>query len=167
MTEIRFYGHKNPHGFLSNFYDSPFELEGEDWSTVEHFYQAAKATSLIDRQIVATAPDPGTAKHHGRAIKCREDWEDVVGSVELRDLFLDERGYVVELVKDHYMYAALVAKFEQNPILKKALLDTGDATLIENSPSDAYWGCGKSGTGLNKLGRMLMLIRAAIRDHAR
>jgi len=39
------------------------------------------------------------------------------------------------------------------------LLDTRPAYLIENSPSDKYWGCGRDGSGQNKLGVLLMQVR--------
>jgi predicted NAD-dependent protein-ADP-ribosyltransferase YbiA (DUF1768 family) len=30
-------------GFLSHFYSSPIELDGETWPTVEHYYQAQRS----------------------------------------------------------------------------------------------------------------------------
>jgi predicted NAD-dependent protein-ADP-ribosyltransferase YbiA (DUF1768 family) len=39
------------------------------------------------------------------------------------------------------------------------LLSTGNATLIEDSPMDFYWGCGSDGTGKNMLGKILMEYR--------
>jgi predicted NAD-dependent protein-ADP-ribosyltransferase YbiA (DUF1768 family) len=51
--------------------------------------------------------------------------------------------------------------------IKGLLLATGDEELIENSKSDFYWGCGWNGTGLNKLGKILMAFRSKIRLQAR
>lgn len=39
----------------------------------------------------------------------------------------------------------------------------GDEELIEAAPGDYYWGCGVEGSGQNRLGQILMEIRAALR----
>jgi predicted NAD-dependent protein-ADP-ribosyltransferase YbiA (DUF1768 family) len=36
----------------------------------------------------------------------------------------------------------------------------GSQKLIEDSPTDSYWGCGRDGSGLNMLGVLLMELRA-------
>jgi len=64
-----------------------------------------------------------------------------------------------EQVKLEIMYKALEAKFTQNPKLKKLLLSTGDAKLIENNPKDDFWGIGVDKTGENHLGKLLMKLR--------
>ena len=64
-----------------------------------------------------------------------------------------------EAVKEETMRTALVAKFTQHAELTKLLLDTGSAELIEHTRNDAYWGDGGDGTGLNRLGQMLMDLR--------
>ena len=40
-------------------------------------------------------------------------------------------------------YEVLLAKFTQNEDLKKKLLETGDAYLVECAGSDKIWACGK------------------------
>ncbi len=60
------------------------------------------------------------------------------------------------------MRRADFAKFSQNPELGAFLLATGDAELVEDSPSDAFWGNGKDGSGLNWAGRVLMEVRAKL-----
>ncbi len=58
---------------------------------------------------------------------------------------------------------AIALKFDQNPTLKKLLLDTGDAKLIFNNKHDSFLGIGahESGphAGKNHLGRLLMEYR--------
>src|SRR5439155_551616 len=61
------------------------------------------------------------------------------------------------------MRAAVRAKFEQNPALAAQLLATGEAVLVEESSTDAFWGVGKKGTGKNMLGKLLMEVRAQLR----
>ena len=60
------------------------------------------------------------------------------------------------------MYNCCLEKFRQNPVLRKALIDTGDAKLIESSPYDSYWGEGKDKTGFNHLGTILERVRVKI-----
>jgi len=69
-----------------------------------------------------------------------------------------------EAVKDDVMRRAVRRKFETHADLRALLLSTGDADIIENAPRDYYWGCGATGTGKNMLGRILMEVRAALRQ---
>ena len=62
-------------------------------------------------------------------------------------------------IKDNVMYDAVYAKFTQHESLKELLLSTNDAKLIEDSPTDAYWGVGANNRGLNRLGTILMNVR--------
>jgi len=43
--------------------------------------------------------------------------------------------------------------------LRETLLATGDSTIVEHTKNDAYWGDGGDGTGKNRLGEILMLVR--------
>ena len=61
------------------------------------------------------------------------------------------------------MLAALRAKFTQHDELKAVLLGTGDAELVEHTANDRYWGDGGDGSGKNRLGALLMQVRAEIR----
>jgi N-glycosidase YbiA len=60
------------------------------------------------------------------------------------------------------MRKAVYRKFEFNPEIRAVLLATGDALLVENSPTDAYWGCGANGKGVNMLGKILMEVRSKL-----
>ena len=57
------------------------------------------------------------------------------------------------------MRQADLAKFTQHPDLAELLLATGDVELVEDSPSEPYWGIGPDGQGLNWAGRILMEVR--------
>ena len=50
------------YSFLSNFYACVITLEGVDYSTVEHAFQAAKTHDLEERYQVQIADSPGKAK---------------------------------------------------------------------------------------------------------
>jgi len=137
MSEIRFYGNLGEYGFLSNFYEAPFKLDGDTWPTVEHYFQAVKTFDETDRRRIRDATNPAKAKSMGRKVLLRKDWEGI---------------------KQDVMRKALRAKFSI-PELREQLLATGDAKLIEAAPRDYYWGAGAKGTGKNRLGVLLAEIR--------
>ncbi|KAG8790389.1 hypothetical protein FRC17_008920 [Serendipita sp. 399] len=57
------------------------------------------------------------------------------------------------------MYDILLEKFSQHPELKQELMGTGDSHLVEDSPTDWFWGIGADRKGENQLGRTLMRLR--------
>ena len=69
-----------------------------------------------------------------------------------------------EQVKDEIMQQGVLRKFETHADIREILLATGDELIVENSPIDYYWGCGKDGTGKNKLGQILMAVREILRQ---
>lgn len=127
---------------LDNFYHSPIDMPGIGrCETVEHAYQAAKATNRRWREIIRTAVSPGEAKALGKAAKSfryRRDWERVRFGV---------------------MRTALEVKFTTYPELLALLRSTGQREIQEgNTWGDTVWGL-VDGEGQNWLGRMLMDIR--------
>jgi ribA/ribD-fused uncharacterized protein len=127
--------------WLSNFWRSQIEIDGELYETVEHYYQSQKSTSAEERKMIAEALTPGNAKYLGQRCQLRLDWDRV---------------------KDVVMYEGLLAKFNQHPDLMKKLLETGDQPILEgNRWRDHYWGVDLDNThvGENRLGLMLMRIR--------
>jgi predicted NAD-dependent protein-ADP-ribosyltransferase YbiA (DUF1768 family) len=42
-------------------------------------------------------------------------------------------------------------------------LGTGDARLVEHTANDSYWADGGDGSGLNRLGEVLMSVREELR----
>lgn len=141
---IRFYRERDEYGYLSNFSPHGFTLDGRYWKTVEHYFQAKKFAGTPDEEAVRVAPTPAQAKEMGndRSRPFRGDWG---------------------AVKEAVMREALVAKFAQHPDLRVALLATGDHELIEAAPRDRYWGEGADGKGRNRLGHLLMEVRATLR----
>ena len=128
-----------PWGFLSNF--APCEVlldDGVTYPSVEHAYQAAKTLDLGKRlNFVLTGITPSMAKQMGKKLKLRPDWEEVKVGI-MRDL--------------------LMQKFNPS-ILRRKLLSTFQAELIEgNWWNDTFWGvC--NGVGENWLGKLLMEVR--------
>ena len=130
------------YSFLSNFELSPFTVNGIVFPTMEHYFQAMKATNQEDLLEIAKASTPGKAKRLGRKVKIRPDWEYVKKDIMLEGL--------------HKKFAI--------PELRQKLLDTGDAYLEEgNTWGDRCWGvC--NGIGENNLGKLLMRVREEIRE---
>ncbi len=142
---VRFYNTKGTYGCLSNFSRHGFQIDGMYWLTVEHYFQAQKFIGTDHSRAIQEAATPRQAKDLGRSrtVPIRTDWE---------------------AVKDDVMRRAVLCKFEKHEEARVVLLATGDEEIIEDSPSDYYWGCGADGTGKNMLGRILMEIRAKLRQ---
>lgn len=140
---ILFYRQDEPYGEFSNFSPHPFKLNGRVWPTSEHYFQAQKFAGTEHEETVRNAKTPSMAAKLGRSrsLPLRADWETV---------------------KDNVMRTALRAKFEQHPKLKSLLLSTGDVELIEHTRNDSYWADGGDGTGKNRLGTLLMELRAEL-----
>jgi len=134
---------RSDYGWMSNFSHTPFCMGGVVYQTNEHWFQSQKPKRQDQRQEIATAPSAREAKKLGRACDIRGDWEDV---------------------KERIMVIGLHAKFTQNPRLYLKLLETGEEKLVEDSPKDAYWGA-PDGKGKNRLGVLLMELRAHFRCH--
>ena len=62
------------------------------------------------------------------------------------------------------MEELLRLKLEQNPYVKKKLLETKDYLIVEDSPKDSYWGWGLKRDGENKLGKLWMKLREEIKS---
>ena len=62
------------------------------------------------------------------------------------------------------MRGAVLRKFQTHADIRDILLGTGSEDLVENAPGDFYWGCGADGSGLNKLGKILMDVREQLRQ---
>lgn len=142
---------KDEYRFLSNFFPSVIKVE-DPWDnqriakTVEHAYQAAKATNQKEYNYVLNAGMAGDAKRRGRSIKLRRDWDSI------------KLGIMEDLLR---------IKFS-NPELRDRLLDTGNEELEEgNYHHDVFFGvcyCPSCrGKGQNNLGKLLMKIRTELR----
>ena len=59
---IWFYSKSLEYGWLSNFSEHGFVLDGVRWPSVEHYYQAQKSSDPDYRAAIRAASSPGTAK---------------------------------------------------------------------------------------------------------
>ena len=145
---IYFYKVWEPYGCFSNFSLHPIQLEGTYWQTVEHYYQAQKFVGTENQgliQVIRDAPTPMEAAKLGRdrTLKLRPDWEQM---------------------KPQVMWQGVLTKFLTHTDIQAILLDTGEELIVEDSPTDYYWGCGQDKTGQNQLGKTLMNVRKEIRQ---
>lgn len=129
--------------FLSNFFPANTEFEGVVYPTSEHAFQAAKTLDPNERERVRLASTPSSAKALGKKVTLRKDWN---------------------FLRTAYMKQVLESKF-QDPELRRRLLETGDAELIEgNTWGDTFWGVSR-GSGQNRLGKILMELRSQYRNN--
>lgn len=143
-STINFYSLNKPYGSFSNFARYPINVRGSIWPTSEHYFQGQKFAGTLDEEELRGAPTPMIAAQMGRerSRPLRPDWD---------------------VVKDSIMRDALYAKYTQHSALKEMLLGTNEATLVEHTTNDGYWGDGGDGNGKNMLGKLLMEIREVIR----
>lgn len=156
---VHFWGHRATPGAVttacfSQWYASPFVVDGVRYPTAEHFMMAEKARIFGDsaiREMVLGAPDPGAAKAFGRKLK---NFDDAIWKSERFDT----------------VCRANRAKFGQNDELKLFLIGTRGKILVEASPRDRIWGIGMGASnegannpnlwrGLNLLGFALTKVR--------
>jgi ribA/ribD-fused uncharacterized protein len=129
--------------FLSNFFYCPVRYGWLVFPSAEHAYQAQKTLDPTERLAIQTAETPGKAKYLGRQVRLRTDWEQI---------------------KLRVMFDVVMEKFEKNLELRKRLLATGDAELVEgNTWGDRFWGVCQEG-GENWLGVILMEVRERLRE---
>lgn len=145
---IYFYKVDDPYGCFSNFSPHGIHLLGQDWMTVEHYYQAQKFVGTEDEALIraiagAKTPMEAATLGRDRTRHIRQDWEQV---------------------KTQIMRQAVLTKFLTHLEIQSILFSTGDRPIVEDSPTDYYWGCGVEKTGQNHLGKILMSVRQEIRQ---
>lgn len=140
MDIIQFHLVGQDYGSLSNSAPFPISLDSKMWYTAEHYFQARKFHDVqVQKQIQQTrAASEIIWIANNPKLRVRRDWD---------------------LVKLDFMRTAVRAKFTQITSLKKLLINTGDAILIDHSEEDLYWSDGGDGSGRNMLGVVLMEIR--------
>lgn len=162
---LRFWGHRpRPDGTisascLSQWWPSPFTVDGVTYASAEHWMMAGKARLFGDAEAQAravAARSPAEAKKTGRLVRGFDEavWER------------ERYGLVV---------TGSLHKFGQDPALREFLLCTGERVLVEASPMDRIWGIGLAADdpraqdpaawlGLNLLGFALMDARKGLRE---
>ena len=158
MAVICFHNPDEENGYLSNWYPSPFTLDGVAFSSMEQYMMYRKAVCFGDDKVAAqilVTEDVAEIKTLGRLVS----------------------GYDESLwngVRQIVVYEGLLAKFSQNSELWEQLKKTGSAVLAECAVKDRIWGIGLSmrdpdkldrakWQGQNLLGYALMMVREKLR----
>lgn len=160
---LMFWGHRPQadgsvgRGCLSQWWPSPFTVDGVGYASAEHWMMAGKARLFGDAEAeerIRAAASPAEAKKLGRTVR---GFDDRVWAARRTELVVEGN----------------VAKFGQDPALRRFLLATSSRVLVEASPRDRVWGIGLSAAddraadparwpGLNLLGFALMEARARL-----
>lgn len=159
MDIICFHNPDEDNGYLSNWYPSPFTVDGVAFSSMEQFMMYRKAICFGDEAVAAqilSTSDVAEIKLLGRQVSNYDEsmWNGI-------------RQIVV--------YEGLLAKFSQNEELKTKLKATGNAVLAECAVKDHIWGIGLSmkdpdrlnkakWNGQNLLGYALMMVRERLQQ---
>jgi ribA/ribD-fused uncharacterized protein len=161
-----FWGHrKSQDGMVTNscfsqWYESPFEIDGIIYKTTEHWMMAQKALLFDNFDIyeqIIQADKPGKAKKLGRMVT---NFDEVI--------WKEHRSEIVKIGNIH--------KFNQHQVFGTYLLNTQSRILVEASPVDTIWGIGLSKDsqdaknvpawrGLNLLGFALMEARDFLQEY--
>ena len=144
MDLIKFHRVGDDYGWLSNSAPYPISLESKMWYTAEHYFQTQKFhDETVQKEILRTRSAVEVIRIASNPkLRVRRDWDKL---------------------KVGFMLTAVRTKFTQIPDLKKLLLNTGEAELIDHTADDSYWGDGGDGSGKNMLGMVLMDVRDELR----
>jgi ribA/ribD-fused uncharacterized protein len=139
--DILFYEGK--YYMFSNFSAFNVTYNGRVWMTGEHAYQAAKFEDEEILELIHRAPSAYEAKQVCQRYKSKvkPNWSSVKVSV---------------------MEEILRSKVREHPYVQEKLLETGNREIIEDSPTDSFWGRGEDWQGRNELGKAWMKIRAEL-----
>jgi len=115
------------------------------WATAEHAYQAAKFTDRELVSMIQNSTSPHEAKKLGQEYKSyrNPDWDKPE-------------------IKLATMEGILRTKRDQHLLVRQKLRETDGAELVEDSPTDSFWGSGPDGKGANHSGKLWMKLRSEL-----
>ncbi|WP_417226944.1 NADAR family protein [Amphritea sp.] len=130
----------DPNNPLASYSKHTFELDGYEWPSVEHYYQAMKFGDAEYAKQIRQAATPTDAVKLGKSRQHdkRKDWDKIKVTVMTRGTYIKCRTY---------------------PDIAQTLLDSGDIDIADLSQYDYFWGSGRDMRGHNAYGHMLMDIR--------
>jgi len=144
-NEIKFYDKDAPYYEFTNFASVPVTYNERIYPTSEHLFQSLKFIEEEDIELIRSQPSPRDAFDMAQRMRTKV-----------------RKGWLEDCLNIQMMEKVVQLKFTQDESLKRMLLATGDAILIEDSPIDPFWGIGADGKGKNKLGEALMKVRSQL-----
>lgn len=139
---VEFYVDGQKYFVFSNYTKVRFMLDGCEWQSLEHYYQATKfkGTHHYIDIMMAVTPRRASLMGHDKAESVRSDWAEV---------------------KEEVMLKGLRAIFTQNESLKELLLSTTGATLTESSRVETFRDMCRTET--SRLGDLLVQLRKELK----
>ena len=130
---------------LDNFSSFKVKMNGYIYASAEEAYQAAKfeknAPEIAEKIRCSFSAHEAPKIAFQNRDKQRPDWNTI-------------RLPTMEQI--------LRLKLEQNPYVKKKLLETKNYQIVEDSPKDSFWGSGPDRLGKNQLGKLWMKLRSEL-----
>jgi len=123
----------------------PFILDGKEWPTAEHYYQAM----LFDNDALQ---DKIRSQPHAKAAIASTKWR----------FFQKKKDW--KKLRQVLMTRAIYTKCKTHPAVAKCLLETGNKKLVENSAYDYFWGCGRDRRAENTYGKVMMNVREKLKQ---
>lgn len=158
QNEIRFNSRVRGYEYLSNFFPTLIvDSRGRVYPSAEAYYQIQKVYKLSNNDNPIEIPFDVEMN----ALKCKRLAENLL------DQWIVEHPSKVESVNEmrlKLMEWVIVRKFEQNPVLKRLLVQTYPNKLTEHSTTDNFFGSSAEGVGENHLGNILMRLRTVYRE---
>ncbi|MGD9592096.1 MAG: NADAR family protein [Candidatus Berkiella sp.] len=147
-----FYDKDKPFFDLTNFARKPVKIDGVEYPTNEHYFQAQKFIGPPDKRRDFLQAVKAKGDGPMEALNTARDWTKTWNQTDWVNW--DNRKLDV-------MRTALKAKLDQYPELKQELMNTGNSCLVEDTGSrdERNWGWGKDGKGTNFLGKLWMELR--------
>ncbi|EST06933.1 Conserved hypothetical protein CHP02464 [Kalmanozyma brasiliensis GHG001] len=147
---IAFFRQDQPNYHLSNSSPAyPLHYNGIRYATAEHLFQSLKFPDRPDLAAkVRRAKTPSDAMRIARSHTSHYP-----------------AGWFNEGLNVKVMHDVVLVKFSQWGKLREALLETEERVLVNDSPTDVFWG-DSAGRGRNVLGKVLMDVREVLRENS-
>lgn len=163
MPYAHFYKRDQPDYEFTNFYDAPIWIDGKQWPTSEHYFQAQKFKAY---------PQIQEAIRNASAVPPSPDGKG--GMSAARNAFATAKSYdqykspTWDNDKDDAMITALTSKYLQHPGLTQKLLNLkpNEVPVEDAGANDMYWGAGAEG-GYNILGTLIRAEADVLQNWAR
>ncbi len=146
--DSKFLSRLDPAELLGTVSNHPIQLEDLVWPTVEHYVQAMQFEDEDKQEKIRMASSTDAARKLGKTgwfKRPRQNWKNL---------------------RSVYMTRAIYTKCKAYPEIAEALLATQEELLVENDQYDYYWGCGRDRRGENAFGKVLMQVRAKLREES-